>query len=145
MLDTESLSESSFEPSVSELDDDTPIKPDKTYLNIDFDTEDNVKDNDLPINPSIPSSSQNISLDETDPNKLDRQNNHKLTRVSAIQSGLKGLNNTLKPWGLFKFWKKGTEEDKNQFFAREDERHNEWMEQDKDRSDRKKQVEIDTK
>ena len=145
MLDTESLSESSFEPSVSELDDDTLIKPDKTYLNIDFDTEDDVIDNDLPINPSIPSSPQNISLNETDPNKPDRQNNHKLTRVSAIRSGLKGLNNTSKPWGLFKFWKKGTEEDKNQFFAREDERHNEWMEQNKDRSDRKKHVEIDTK
>jgi hypothetical protein len=63
--------------------------------------------------------------------------------VTAIRSGLKGLGDGLNPQGLFKFWKRGTKEDRNQYFGREDERHKEFMEQHKETSDRKKQVQND--
>jgi hypothetical protein len=123
------------------------IEPDERGVDIDFNSEDNAEDNDIPTSSSLPSSPQNISFDEIDPSpdELDRQKNQKVTRVSAIRSGLEGLNDASKPRGLFKFWKKGTNEDKNQYFQREDERHNEWMEQDKVTSHQKKQVQVDMK
>jgi hypothetical protein len=97
-------------------------------FNADFESEDNP--DDIPASPSLPSSPQNhIAFNETDPEKTD---NLKVTRVSAIRNGLKGLKDGMKPQGLFQFWKRGTTEDRNQYFEREDERHNEWMEQHKE-------------
>lgn len=111
---------SDFESSVSEPQDMIESEPD----------EDN---DDLSV-------TQNSSLPPSqNPDKPD-----KITRVSAIRRGLKGLDDGLEPRGLLKFWKRGTEEDRNQYFGREDERHNEWMEKEKYSSNRKKQVQIDT-
>jgi hypothetical protein len=137
LLSKESLSVSDIESSASEPQDMIDSDPDEeNEFNTDFD-----KDNDLPLAvtqiSSLPSS-QSIPPDETD---HDKPNN--LTRVSAIRSGLNGLKDGLKPQGLLKFWKRGTDEDRNNFFEREDERHNEWMEKEKYSSDRKKQVQTD--
>jgi hypothetical protein len=151
---SEESSEFDFDSNVSESAEqgnDDVIGPasDERGVNTDFNTKDNVQDDDILASSSLPSSSQDIPLDKTDPtpgpDKLDSQKRRKVIRVSAIRSGLKELNETSKPRGLFKFWKKGTNEDKNQYFQREDEKHTEWMEQDNTTSDRKKQVQIDMK
>ena len=129
---------SEFESSVLEPEQDmVDSEPDEIGVNIDF-----TEDNDLPASSSLPSSlpssPQNIPLNKTDHDKP-----AKVTQVSAIQSGLKGLEDGLKPQGLFKVRNRGTKEDRNQYFECEDKRHNEWMEKHKDTSDRKKQVQID--
>lgn len=139
--DSESAtSMSDFESGVSELQDtiDSDLGPDEGS---DYGTDNlNVQDNDLPVNrsPSLPSSQDTIPPNGTDPNKSDRK-----TRVSAIRSGLEGLKDGLEPTGLLKFWKRGTEDERKQYFEREAERHKELMEKEKYSSDRKKQVETD--
>ena len=85
---------SDFESSVSEPQDMIESEPD----------EDN---DDLSV-------TQNSSLPPSqNPDKPD-----KITRVSAIRRGLKGLDDGLEPRGLLKFWKRGTEDGERKIFIK---------------------------
>ena len=66
--------------------------------------------------------------------------------MSAIRKGFNGLKDSMKEKrGLFRFWGMGTKEDKDQYFGREDDRHKERLEAEKDNQERARQAEIDAR